>query len=138
MYSVAISLTILRAKKKQELAGLRGSNCSRKYNKHPVPLATAGPRDEKSTVTLTVELAGNRPLEENRRTKSAEFSLGTSIRIRGSHRGTDQTGWLAEGSEKNSQNGHYVRWDEKMGESTLRTDFWVCALSQLYYIPITK
>ena len=52
--------------KKRELAGLSSSNCSREYNIDPVSLAIAGPCDEKATVTSTVDLAGNRPLEEMR------------------------------------------------------------------------
>ncbi len=50
--------------KKRELAGLSSSNCSRECNIDPVSLAIAGPRDEKATVTSSVDLGGNRPLEE--------------------------------------------------------------------------
>ena len=66
---MAISLLMFRldnAGKKRELAGLSCSNCSREYNIDPVSLAIAGPRDEKAIVTSTVDLAGNRPLEEMR------------------------------------------------------------------------
>ena len=47
----------------QELAGLSSSNCSGEYNKDPVSLAIAGQCYEKATITLMVDLAGNRPLE---------------------------------------------------------------------------
>ncbi len=52
-------------REKQELAGLSSSNCACNYKKDTVSLAIAGPHDEKATVTLTVDFAGNRPLEEN-------------------------------------------------------------------------
>ena len=45
---------------------LSSSNCSREYNIDLLSLAIAGPRDEKANVTSTVDLAGNRPLEEMR------------------------------------------------------------------------
>ncbi len=85
-------------------------------------LAIAQPRDEMATVTLTVDLAGNCLLEENRRTESAKFSLGTIVWIHRSHRGTDRTDRFAEGTETTSQNGHYVRSDEKKVKLSLRTD----------------
>ena len=53
-------------RKKRELAGLSSSNCSREYNIDPLSLAIAGPRNENSTFSSTVDLAGNRPLEEMR------------------------------------------------------------------------
>ena len=83
---------------KRELAGLSSSNCSRKYNKDLVLLAITGPRNEKATVTLLVDLAGYCLLEENRPTKLAEFSLGTTVWISGSHRGTDRTSRFGEGT----------------------------------------
>ncbi len=126
---------------KRELAGLSGSNCSREYNKDAVLLAIAGQRNEKATVTLTVDLAGNRHKEENRQTKSAEFSLGTTVWIRGSHWGTDRTSQFAEGAKTNSQNGRYIRRTRKRSseasERTLALK-WVCAMSHLYHIPIMK
>jgi len=62
-----------------------------------------------------VDLTGNRALEENRQTESAKFSHGTTVRIRRSHGGTERTGRFAEGTETSSQNGRYVRSNEKKG-----------------------
>ncbi len=73
-------------------------------------------RDEKATITLTVDFAGNWPVEENRQTKSAKFSVGTTFWIRRSNQGTNRTSRFAKGTETNSQNGHYVRSYEKKVE----------------------
>ncbi len=100
-------------------------------------LTIAGQSNEKATITLTVDLVGNRPLEENRQTKSAKFSLRTIVWIRGSHRETNRTNRFAEGTKTNSQNGHYVRSDKKNGESSLRTDIrftlGVCDVASVLY-----
>ncbi len=85
-------------------------------------LAIAGQRDEKATFTLMVDLAGNRPLEENCRTKSAKFSVGTTLRVCGSHQETDWTSQFTKGTKINSQNGRYICLDEKKVKWSLQTD----------------
>ncbi len=119
---------------KKKLAGLSSSNYSREYDKDPVLLGIAGPHDEKATVTLTVDLAGNCELEENRIIK---FSLGTTVWICRSHRGTNQTGRFAKGTETINHNGRYVHSDKKKGKlrASERTFglHWVFVVSRLYY-----